>query len=276
VVPGCTVLLPPRVCTLRQSVAVGGGVVVLLGVGVGVDVGVGVVLGVLFVPPGATVGLAWCEAETFPVEPGFGVAGLVLGATLPPPGVGSGTGGVAADDGPVPVLGFGGDDEEAAAEAPSVCFADPPAWMVRAAASRRTGSFAAVCAAVACAAVRTSAFLTELAEHAFVFVAWVGEPCTPVSHMLTAPNDTAEAVARPITGVKASRLVIDSLLPPSRESCGVVIAYQPEKAFPDTLTRHLAVTRAGGPEFAVLRVKIHNRDPGRPTMNPKEPQVMDG
>jgi hypothetical protein len=127
VVPGCTVLLPPRVCTLRQSVAVGGGVVVLLGVGVGVDVGVGVVLGVLFVPPGATVGLAWWEAETFPVEPGFGVPGLVLGATLPSPGVGSGTGGVAADDGPLPVLGFGGDDEEAAAEAPSACFADPRA-----------------------------------------------------------------------------------------------------------------------------------------------------
>jgi len=39
-----------------------------------------------------------------------------------------------------------------------------------------------------------------------------GAPCTPVSHMLTAPNDTIESpVNRPIAGVKASRPVIDSL-----------------------------------------------------------------
>jgi len=57
----------------------------------------------------------------------------------------------------------------------------------------------------------------ELAEHAFV--AWTPEPCTPVRNMLTAPNDTIESpVNRPTAGVRASRVVIDSLLPPSRES----------------------------------------------------------
>ena len=67
-------------------------------------------------------------------------------------------------------------------------------------------------AAVVCAA----AIFTDLVEHGFV--ACAVRPCTPLSHMLTAPNDTTEAVATPIAGVKTSRLVIDSLLPPSRES----------------------------------------------------------
>jgi hypothetical protein len=99
-----------------------------------------------------------------------------------------------------------------------------------------------------------------LAEHAFA--AWAGEPCTPVSHMLTAPNETTESpVNRPIAGVKASRLLIDSLLPPLRESCAYVVnAYQLEKAFPATLTRHLAVPRAAGVEFAQRMEKIHAQD----------------
>jgi len=126
VVPGCTVLLPPRVCTLRQSVAEGGGVVVLVGVGVAVDVGVGVAVGLLFVPPGAIVGLlAGALAGMFPVEPGFELPGLELGVTAPPPGEGSGTGGVPAGvDGCGPVLGTGGDVEVAAAE-PAVAAAAP-------------------------------------------------------------------------------------------------------------------------------------------------------
>jgi hypothetical protein len=117
VVPGCTVLLPPRTCTLRQSVPEGGGVVVLLGVGVGVDVGVGVAVGLLFVPPGAIVGL-WLEplAGMFPLEPGFELPGLELGVTAPPPGEGFGTGGDPAGvDGCGPVLGTGGDVEVVAA-----------------------------------------------------------------------------------------------------------------------------------------------------------------
>ena len=112
----------------------------------------------------------------------------------------------------------------------------------------------AVCtAAVVCV-------LVLLVEHAFV--AWAGEPCTPVSHMLTAPNETTESpVNRPIAGVKASRLLIDSLLPPLRESCVYVVnACQPEKAFPATLTRHLTVTCAAGVEFAQRMEKIHAQD----------------
>lgn len=99
-----------------------------------------------------------------------------------------------------------------------------------------------------------------LVEHAFVV--WAGEPCTPVSHMLTAPNETTESpVNRPIAGVKASRLLIDSLLPPLRESCVYVVnACQPEKAFPATLTRHLAVARAAGVEFAQQMEKIHAQE----------------
>jgi len=87
-------------------------------------------------------------------------------------------------------------------------------------------------AAVVCVLV----FLVELVEHGFV--AWAGVPCTPVSHMLTAPNETTESpVNRPIAGVRASRLLIDSLLSPLRESCVyLVFAYHPEKAFPATLT----------------------------------------
>ena len=102
--------------------------------------------------------------------------------------------------------------------------------------------------------------LVLLMEHAFV--AWAGEPCTPVSHMLTAPNETTESpVNRPIAGVKASRLVIDSLLPPLRESCVYVVnACQPVKAFPATLTRHLTVARAAGVEFALQMEKIHAHD----------------
>jgi hypothetical protein len=99
-----------------------------------------------------------------------------------------------------------------------------------------------------------------LLEHAFLALA--GEPCTPVSHMLTAPNETTESpVNRPIAGVKASRLFIDSLLPPLRESCVYVVnACQPRKAFPATLTRHLTVTRAAGVEFAQQMEKIHAQD----------------
>jgi hypothetical protein len=92
----------------------------------------------------------------------------------------------------------------------------------------------AVCtAAVVCVLVF---LLVVLAEHAFV--AWAGVPCTPVSHMLTALNETTESpVNRPIAGVRASRLVIDSLLSPLRESCVyLLLAYRPEKTFPATLT----------------------------------------
>jgi len=147
VVPGSTVLLLPRVRTLRQSVALGGGVVLLLGVGVAdlVGVGVGVVLGVgvLFVPPGATVGLWPPLPETFPVEPGFGVLlGLELGVTLPPPGEGFGVG-AGGVDGPGPELGRGGDVVEAdpAVREAEWCAAGPE--MVRAAASSSIGRRAA-------------------------------------------------------------------------------------------------------------------------------------
>jgi hypothetical protein len=117
------VLLLPRVRTLRQSVALGGGVVLLDGVGVADLLGVGVVegVGVLFVPPGFTVGLLPPLPATFPVEPGFGVLpGLELGVTLPPPGEGSGVGGGAVD-GPGLELGRGGDVVEAAL---AVCAAE--------------------------------------------------------------------------------------------------------------------------------------------------------
>src|SRR5215472_8214021 len=145
VVPGSTVLLLPRVRTVMQSVALGGGVVLLLGVGVALLVGVGVVegVGVLFVPPGFTVGLLPPLPETFPVEPGFGVLlGLELGVTLPPPGegLGVGAGGV---DGPGPELGRGGDVVEAdpAVREAEWCAAGPE--MVRAAASSSIGRRAA-------------------------------------------------------------------------------------------------------------------------------------
>jgi hypothetical protein len=126
-----------------QSVALGGGVVVeLLGVGVALLVGVGVVegVGVLFVPPGATVGL-WLPPETFPPEPGFGVLlALELGVTLPPPGEGFGVGG-AGVDGCGLELGSGGDVVEAAVPEAEWCAAEPE--MVPAAASSSIGRRAA-------------------------------------------------------------------------------------------------------------------------------------
>ena len=136
-------MLPPRVCTLRQSVALGGGVVVLLGVGVAVLVGVGVAVGVgvLFVPPGATVGLWLPLPATFPLEPGFGVLlGPELGVTLPPPGEGFGVGG-AGVDGCGLELGSGGDVVEAAFFEAEWCAG--PEEAVRAAASRSIGRRAA-------------------------------------------------------------------------------------------------------------------------------------
>lgn len=139
VVPGSTVLLLPRVATVMQSAALGGGVVDLVGVGVADLVGVGVVLGVgvLFVPPGATVGL-WLPLPTFPPEPGFGVLlGLELGVTLPPPGEGFGVGG-AGVDGCGLELGRGGDVVEAACCEAERCAAGPE--MVRAAASSSIGT----------------------------------------------------------------------------------------------------------------------------------------
>ena len=133
-------MLPPRVCTLRQSVALGGGVVDLVGVGVADLVGVGVVLGVgvLLVPPGATVGLWLPLPETFPLEPGFGVLlALELGVTLPPPGDGFGVGG-AGVDGCGLELGRGGDVVEAVVREAEWCAAGPE--MVRAAASSSIGT----------------------------------------------------------------------------------------------------------------------------------------
>jgi hypothetical protein len=128
-----------------QSVALGGGVVVLLGVGVAdfVGVGVGVGVGVLFVPPGATVGLWPPLAVTFPEEPGFGVLpGPELGVTLPPPGEGFGVG-AAGVDGPGLELGSGGDVAEAAVSVceREWCAAGPE--IVRAAASSSIGRRAA-------------------------------------------------------------------------------------------------------------------------------------
>jgi hypothetical protein len=126
-----------------QSVALGGGVVLLDGVGVAVLVGVGVAVGVgvLFVPPGATVGLWVPLPETFPVEPGLGVSlGLELGVTLPPPGDGFGVGG-AGVDGCGLELGRGGDVVEAAVREAEWCAAGPE--MVRAAASSSIGRRAA-------------------------------------------------------------------------------------------------------------------------------------
>jgi len=144
VVPGSTVLLLPRVRTVMQSVALGGGVVVeLLGVGVALLVGVGVVegVGVLFVPPGATVGLWLPLPATFPLEPGFGVLlGPELGVTLPPPGEGFGVGG-AGVDGCGLELGSGGDVVEAAFFEAEWCAG--PEEAVRAAASRSIGRRAA-------------------------------------------------------------------------------------------------------------------------------------
>jgi hypothetical protein len=130
VLPGSTVL-PPTVCTLRHSVAVGG---VLVGVGVGVDVGVGVGVGldvgVLFVPPGGIVG-AEPLGVTFVVEPGCGLgAGLELGVIMPPPGEGLGvTGGTR--------LGWG-DSDEVGVELPCAVPAGP-AEMGCAVASSNTG-----------------------------------------------------------------------------------------------------------------------------------------
>src|SRR5690348_9619410 len=47
-------------------------------------------------------------------------------------------------------------------------------------------------------------------------VALDGLPCTPVSSMLTAPNDTIDSpVNRPIAGLKANRALMKLLLPPS-------------------------------------------------------------
>ena len=143
VVPGSTVLLLLRVRTVRQSVALGGGVVVLVGVGVALLVGVGVAVGVgvLFVPPGATVGLWPPLPVTFPEEAGFGVLpGLEPGVTLPPPGEGFGVGG-AGVDGCGLELGSGGDVVEAAFFEAEWCAG--PEEAVRAAASRSIGRRAA-------------------------------------------------------------------------------------------------------------------------------------
>ncbi len=94
VLSGFTVPLPPRFCTLRHSVAVGGGELVLVGVGVavGVGVGVGLAVGVLFVPPGEIVGVP-DPGVLMPLDPGPGVASGA-GVTRPPPGVGFGVTGV--------------------------------------------------------------------------------------------------------------------------------------------------------------------------------------
>jgi hypothetical protein len=92
VLSGFTVPLPPRFCTLRHSVAVGGGELVLVGVGVAVGVGVGLAVGVLFVPPGEIVGVP-DPGVLMPLDPGPGVASGV-GVTRPPSGVGFGVTGV--------------------------------------------------------------------------------------------------------------------------------------------------------------------------------------
>ena len=90
-----------------QSVA-GGGVV-------GVLVGVGVAVGVVLPPPGDTGGVG---AELGPgvwllVESGFGVPVPGLGVTFPLPGLGSGVGGGGGLTGPgLPVGGTGGVDCE--------------------------------------------------------------------------------------------------------------------------------------------------------------------
>jgi len=145
VVPGSTVLLSARVRTLMQSVALGGGVVVLVGVGVadlvGVGVAVAVGVGVLFVPPGRTEGLVPPPLlGTFPVEPGFGVLlARELGVTLPPPGEGFGVG-AAGVDGNGFELGKGGDDAVVAVVACEAewCAAGPEE-IVRSAASSSIG-----------------------------------------------------------------------------------------------------------------------------------------
>src|SRR5215467_5513396 len=143
VVPGSTVLLVPRVRTVMQSVALGGGVVVLVGVGVADFVGVGVAVGVgvLFVPPGRTEGVEPPPLPgTFPEEPGFGVLlALELGVTLPPPGEGFGEG-AAGVDGSGFELGKGGDDAAAAVVACEPEWrAVGPEEIVRAAASSSIG-----------------------------------------------------------------------------------------------------------------------------------------
>jgi len=132
-----------------QSVALGGGVVVLVGVGVADFVGVGVAVavgvGVLFVPPGRTEGLVPPPLPgTFPEEPGFGVLlALELGVTLPPPGEGFGEG-AAGVDGSGFELGKGGDDAVAAVVACEPEWrAVGPEEIVRAAASSSIGRRAA-------------------------------------------------------------------------------------------------------------------------------------
>jgi hypothetical protein len=89
-----------------------------------------------------------------------------------------------------------------------------------------------------------------LAAHGFV--AWARMPGAPVRNMLIAPNDTKHPVARPIAGVRAGRVLIDVLLPPSSGAVAVVIAYQPVKAFPITLTRHVAIPRVASIEFCLV------------------------
>jgi hypothetical protein len=123
-------------------------------------------------------------------------------------------------------------------------------------------------AAPACGVLGGTCRGVAVAVH--TFVAWRGEPCTPVRYTLTAPNDTIESpVNRPIAGVKASRLLIDSLLPPSRESrcrrdClparGSFPSCQLVEAFPATLTRHLALSCVDCFEFGRLRKKLHDLD----------------
>jgi hypothetical protein len=139
-----TVLLPPRVCTLTQSVAAGGGVVVGVLVGVGEVLGdvEGVAVGVLSDPPGETGGVgAPLPGVELLVEPGLGAPVPGLGVTLPPPGLGSGVGGGGVAGPEVPVGGDGGGDcEVAVAAAPAEwCWAARPAEKPRAAASRRMG-----------------------------------------------------------------------------------------------------------------------------------------
>lgn len=211
VVAGSTDVAPPSVCTLRQSVPLGGGGV-LVGVGVGEGVGVvgvgvgdGAGDGVLF-PPGEIGGVVGPAGE-FPVGPGSGV---LLGVTLPPPGVGLGTGGGGT-------LGAGDEPEP---EEVALALALAPACGVPVsrctAASRRTG-WPAPDLPSGIAAVRTGAWAAAaLAEHGFV-ACTTGVPCTPVRSMLTAPSESIAPVTRPNTGVKASRvLLIAALLPPSR------------------------------------------------------------
>jgi hypothetical protein len=121
--------------------------------------------------------------------------------------------------------------------AATACGPAGPAEIARANASRRTGRCRACELEPAVLAVvrTTDRWPTVVWAAAVVvhgFVACDGLPCTPVSHMLTAPNDTIAPVNRPIAGVKASRVLIDVFLPPSSGALAVVIAYQTHENIP--------------------------------------------